>query len=76
MKKTTTEYFYNNDETLGRVVTTETTDYTDCGSMDDGELLTSEVEVVSETAETLATTALVLSAIGLGISIARLLRDK
>lgn len=75
MKKTTTEYFYN-DNNLDRVVTTETIERADCGNEDEGELLTSEVEVVSENTETLAMAALILSAIGLGVSIARLLRNK
>lgn len=68
MKKTTkTEYFYNENDHICRSVTTETSDYCDRRDCEDGELLTSEVEVVDE-GVTLATAALTLATVSLCIA--------
>lgn len=64
MKKITeTQYFYNDCGERERVVVTETMEGCACDECEEGELLTSEVEVTSETDRVL-TTALALCAIG------------
>lgn len=71
MKKTVkSEYFYNEKGNIDHSVATETTEEYVCDKCDeceDGELLTSEVEVTSETDRALVIT-LTLAAIGLCIS--------
>ncbi len=73
MKKTTeTTYFYkeaenSDDVILERTVVSETTEGYDCSDCEDGELLTSEVEVVDE-GVTLATAALALATVSLCIA--------
>lgn len=65
MKKTTKhEYFYNDNGNIDHSVTTETTEDYPCDDCEEGELLTSEVEVTSETERAL-TTALVFATVGL-----------
>lgn len=68
--KTTTEYSYNDDEQLSRVVTTEEVDCNRCEECEDGELLTSEVEVTSEATEVLAIAALALATVSLCLTAA------
>lgn len=80
MVNRTSNYYYDENDKLTRVETHETYDAKDlcngCESRDEGELLTSEVEIPCEMVSPLQVAALVLSSIGLGISIAKFLRDK
>lgn len=77
MKKTMkSEYFYNENGNIDHSVTTETTEdcpHSECDECEGGELLTGEVEVVSEVSETLATVALVLATVGLCLTVANTL---
>ena len=71
-----TNYFYDEGGRLNRVVDTEVIDnYTGSG-VDSGELLTSETCIENDFTATLAVMAVIMSAIGIGVGIAQLLRTK
>ncbi len=76
----TSKYYYDENEKLTRMETHETYEKGDlcegCKGCDEGVLLEDSVELPCETFSPLGMVAVVLSAIGLGVSIARLLRDK
>lgn len=77
MMNRTTKYFYDENEKLTRMESHETYEKGDiCEDCEEGILLENAVEVPSEGISPLGMIAVVLSAIGLGVSIARLLRDK
>ena len=80
MMNRTSKYYYDENEKLTRMETYETYEKGDlcegCKECDEGVLLEDSVELPCETVSPLGMAAVVLSAIGLGVSIARLLRDK
>lgn len=80
MMNRTSKYYYNENEKLTRMETYETYEKGDlcegCEGCDEGVLLEDSVELPCETVSPFGMVAVVLSAIGLGVSIARLLRDK
>lgn len=80
MVNRTSNYYYDENEKLTRMETHETYETGDlcegCEGCDDGALLEDNVELPYEMISPLGVVAVALSAIGLGISIARLLRDK
>lgn len=77
MMNRTTKYFYDENEKLTRMESYETYEKGDlCEDCEEGVLLESAVEVPSEGTSHLGMIAVVLSAIGLGVSIGKLLRDK
>ena len=80
MMNRTSKYYYDENEKLTRMETHETYEKGDlcegCEGCDEGVLLEDSVELPCETVSPLGMAAVVLSAIGLGVSIARLLRDK
>lgn len=79
MVNRTSNYYYDENEKLTRMETHETYeagDLCDGCEHDEGVLLEDSVELPCETVSPLGMVAVVLSAIGLGVSIARLLRDK
>lgn len=79
MVNRTSNYYYDENEKLTRMETHETYeagDLCDGCERDEGVLLEDSVELPCETVSPLGMVAVVLSAIGLGVSIARLLRDK
>lgn len=80
MVNRTSNYYYDENEKLTRMETHETYEKGDlcegCEGCDEGVLLEDSVELPCETVSSLGMVAVVLSAIGLGISIARLLQDK
>lgn len=76
----TSKCYYDENEKLTRMETYETYEKSDicegCEGRDEGVLLEDSIELPCETVSPLGMVAVVLSAIGLGVSIARLLRDK
>lgn len=80
MMNRTSKYYYDENEKLTRMETYETYEKGDlcegCEGCDEGALLEDSVELPRETVSPLGMVAVVLSAIGLGVSIARLLQDK
>lgn len=83
MMNRTSKYYYDGNEKLTRMETYETYEKGDlcegceeCDEGDEGVLLEDSVELPCETVSPLGVVAVVLSAIGLGVSIARLLQDK
>lgn len=80
MMNRTSKYYYDENEKLTRMETYETYEKGDlcegCEGCDEGVLLEDSVELPCETFSSLGMVAVVLSAISLGVSIARLLRDK
>lgn len=79
MVNRTSNYYYDENEKLTRMETHETYEAGDlCGGCecDEGVLPEDSVELPCETISPLGVVAVVLSAIGLGVSIARLLQDK
>lgn len=80
MMNRTSKYYYDENEKLTRMETYETYEKGDlcegCEECDEGVLLEDCVELPGEMVSPLGMVAVVLSAIGLGVSIARLLQDK
>lgn len=82
MMNRTSKYYYDENEKLTRMETYETYEKGDlcegcegCNEGDEGVTLEDSVELPCETISPLGMAAVALSAIGLGVSIARLLRD-
>ena len=75
MTNCTTKYFYDEDEKLTRVESYYGEDAL-CEDCEEGVLLENTVETSNEGISPLGMIAVALSAIGLGISIGKLLRDK
>ena len=72
-----TKYFYDENEKLTRMESHETYEKGDlCEDCEEGILLENAVEVPGEGISPLGTIAVVLSAIGLGISVGKLLQNK
>lgn len=80
MMNRTTKYFYDENEKLTRMESYETYEKGDlcgeCEGCDEEVLLEDSVELPCETVSSLGMIVVVLSAIGLGVSIGKLLRDK
>lgn len=73
----TTKYFYDENEKLARMESYETYEKGDLGEDgEEGVLLENAVEIPGEGISPLGMIAVVLSAIGLGVSIGKLLQDK
>lgn len=73
----TTKYFYDENEKLTRMESCETYEKGDlCEDCEEGVLLEDAVEIPSEGVSPLGMIAVVLSAIGLGVSIGKLLQNK
>lgn len=80
MMNRTSKYYYDENEKLIRMETCETYEKGDlcegCEGCDEGVLLEDSVELSGETISPLGMIAVALSAVGLGVSIVRLLKDK
>ena len=80
MMKCTSKYYYDENEKLTRMETYETYEKGDlcegCEECDEGVLLEDNIELPCGTFSPLGIVAVVLSAIGLGVSIGKLLQDK
>lgn len=76
----TSNYFYDEDENISRVVVNEIYEDRDLCAVDEdsekGAMLEETVEIPCGTVSPLCMAAALLSAVGLGISVARLLQDR
>ena len=80
MMNRTTKYYYDENEKLTCMETYEAYEKGDfcegCNGCDEGVLLEDSVDLSCQAVSPLGMAAVALSAIGLGVSIARLLQDK
>lgn len=80
MVNRTSKYYYDENEKLTRMETYETYEKGDlcdgCEGCEEGTLLEDCIELPYETVSPFGVAAVILSTIGLGVGIARLLRDK